>query len=53
MDYALYGNALYNIKKDNLVNKTNNRNMMVTVDFEKTVYNIELNEDVNQTHLDF
>ena len=34
LSYALYGNALYNIKKDNLVNKTNNKNMMVTVDFE-------------------
>ena len=35
LSYALYGNALYNIKKDNLVNKTNNKQMMVTVDFEK------------------
>ena len=34
LSYALYGNALYNIKKDNLVNKTNNKNMLVTVDFE-------------------
>ena len=25
LSYALYGNALYNIKKDNLVNKTNNK----------------------------
>jgi DNA repair exonuclease SbcCD ATPase subunit len=35
LSYALYGNALYNIKKDNLVNKTNNKHMLVTVDFEK------------------
>ena len=43
LSYALYGNALYNIKKDNLVNKTNNKQMMVTVDFEKdgTQYRIE------------
>ena len=34
LSYALYGNALYNIKKDNLVNKTNNKQMLVTVDFE-------------------
>ena len=33
--YALYCNALYNIRKDNLVNKTNNKQMMVTADFEK------------------
>ena len=35
LSYALYGNALYNIKKDNLVNKTNNKGLMVTVDFDK------------------
>ena len=34
LSYALFGNALYNIKKDNLVNKTNNKGMLVTVDFE-------------------
>jgi len=34
LSYALYGAALYNIKKDNLVNKTNNKNMLVTVDFD-------------------
>jgi DNA repair exonuclease SbcCD ATPase subunit len=43
LSYALYGNALYNIKKDNLVNKTNNKAMMVTCDFEKDglAYRIE------------
>lgn len=35
LSYALYGNALTNIRKDNLVNKTNERNMLVTVEFEK------------------
>jgi DNA repair exonuclease SbcCD ATPase subunit len=35
LSYAMYGNALTNIKKDNLVNKTNQKNMMVTIDFEK------------------
>ena len=34
LSYALYGQALTNIKKDNLVNKTNGKSMMVTVDFE-------------------
>ena len=34
LSYALYGQALTNIKKDNLVNKTNGKNMMVTCDFE-------------------
>jgi DNA repair exonuclease SbcCD ATPase subunit len=35
LSYAFYGNALTNIKKDNLINKTNQKNMMVTIDFEK------------------
>jgi DNA repair exonuclease SbcCD ATPase subunit len=35
LTYALYGNALTNIKKDNLINKINNKNMLVTLAFEK------------------
>jgi DNA repair exonuclease SbcCD ATPase subunit len=35
LSYALYGNALTNIKKDNLINKINNKNMLVTLAFEK------------------
>jgi DNA repair exonuclease SbcCD ATPase subunit len=35
LSYALYGNALTNIRKDNLINKTNAKNMMVCIDFEK------------------
>jgi DNA repair exonuclease SbcCD ATPase subunit len=34
LSYALYGNALTNIKRDNLINKTNSKGMLVTVDFE-------------------
>jgi DNA repair exonuclease SbcCD ATPase subunit len=43
LSYALYGNALTNIKKDNLINKTNTKGMMVTIDFEKDgqAYRIE------------
>ena len=43
LSYALYGQALTNIKKENLINKTNGKNMMVTVEFEKnnTKYRIE------------
>jgi len=33
LSYALYGTALSNIRKDNLVNKTNGKNMMVSLDF--------------------
>ena len=35
LSYGLFGNALTNIKKDNLINKTNSKNMLVTIDFEK------------------
>jgi DNA repair exonuclease SbcCD ATPase subunit len=35
LSYAIYGNALTNIKKDNLVNKINSKGMLVTVSFEK------------------
>ena len=35
LSFALYGNALTNIKKDNLINKINNKNMLVTLTFEK------------------
>jgi len=34
LSYALYGNALSNIRKDNLVNKTNAKGMLVSLDFE-------------------
>ena len=35
LSYALYGQALTNIRKDNLVNKTNNKGMLVTLTFDK------------------
>jgi DNA repair exonuclease SbcCD ATPase subunit len=35
LSYAIFGNALTNIKKDNLINKINNKNMLVTLAFEK------------------
>jgi DNA repair exonuclease SbcCD ATPase subunit len=34
LSYAIYGNALTNIKKDNLVNKINSKGMLCTVTFE-------------------
>lgn len=35
LSYGIYGQALTNIKKDNLVNKINSKGMLVTVTFEK------------------
>ncbi len=34
LSYALFGSALTNIKKDNLINKTNTKHMLVTIDFD-------------------
>ena len=35
LSYALYGQALTNIRKENLINKINGKNMLVTVEIEK------------------
>ena len=43
LSYALYGLALTNIRRNNLINKTNNKGMLVTLTFEKdgTSYKVE------------
>ena len=43
LSYSIFGQALTNIKKDNLINKINQKNMLVTINFEKngTTYRIE------------
>ena len=43
LSYAIYGQALTNIKRDNLINKINSKGMLVTVTFEKNgiEYHIE------------
>jgi DNA repair exonuclease SbcCD ATPase subunit len=53
LSYALYGQALTNIKKENLINKTNGKNMLVTVEFEKnnTKYRIERGRKPNVLQL--
>lgn len=35
ISYGLFGAPITNIKRDNLINKTNTKGMMVTIDFEK------------------
>ena len=35
LSYALYGQGLTNIKRNNLINKTNSKGMLVTLHFEK------------------
>ena len=34
ISYALYGSAVSSIKKDNLINNSNNKHMLVTIEFE-------------------
>jgi len=43
ISYALYGSAVSNIRKDNLINQTNAKNMLVSLDFDvnNTNYRIE------------
>jgi DNA repair exonuclease SbcCD ATPase subunit len=42
LSYAIFGNALTNIKKDNLVNKINHKGMLVCVEFEKDGINYRI-----------
>lgn len=49
LSYALYGQALTNIKKGNLINKTNGKGMLVTLNFERGTnqYRIERGRSPN------
>lgn len=49
LSYALYGNAISAIKKNNLINKTNSKGMLVTVEFSvgTTEYRIERGRSPN------
>ena len=51
ISYAIYGNALTNIKRDNLINKINGKGMLVTINFEKdgVDYKIERGRKPNIT----
>ena len=53
LSYALYGDSLTNIRRDNLINKTNGKGMIVTVDFEidGTEYRIERGRRPNTLRL--
>lgn len=53
LSYALYGVALTNIKKDNLINKINNKNMLVTLAFEKDGVNYRIERGRKPTLLQF
>ena len=42
LSYALFGQALTNIKRDNLINKTNSKGMLVSLDFEHNGQNYKI-----------
>ena len=42
LSYALFGVALNSIKKDNLINKTNGKNMLVSLSFSKNDINYRI-----------
>lgn len=65
LSYALYGQALTNIRKDNLINKTNSKSMMVSLDFDvngqnyriergrkPNILKFSINDEVQQTEDD-
>ena len=49
ISYGLFGISLGGIRKDNLINRTNGKGMLVTIDFEKNgvSYRIERGRTVN------
>lgn len=53
LSFALFGNALTNIKKDNLINKINNKNMLVTLAFEKNGVDYRIERGRKPTLLQF
>ena len=53
LSFALYGNALTNIKKDNLINKINNKNMLVTLSFDKDGVNYRIERGRKPTIMKF
>ena len=42
LSYSMFGQALTNIKRDNLINNINQKNMLVTVNFEKDNVNYRI-----------
>ena len=53
LSYALYGQALTNIKRNNLINKTNSKGMVVSLDFEKDGQSYRIERGRSPTFLKF
>lgn len=53
LSYGLFGTALTNIRKDNLVNKTNSKSMAVSIEFDKDGNNYRIERGRKPTFLRF
>ena len=53
LSYALYGKALTNIRANNLINKTNSKGMVVSLDFEKDGVQYKIERGRSPTFLKF
>lgn len=53
ISYALYGVPLSNVKKSNLINKTNKKHMLVTLTFEKNGIEHRIERGRSPTYLKF
>ena len=53
LSYALYGKALTNIRANNLINKTNSKGMVVSLDFEKDGNQYKIERGRSPTFLKF
>ena len=53
ISYGIFGAPLTNIKKDNLINKTNQKNMMVTVEFEKDGHSYRIERGRRPVHFKY
>ena len=53
LSYSLYGQALTNIKRNNLINKTNGKGMVVSLDFEKDGITYRIERGRSPTFLKF
>lgn len=53
LSYALYGQALTNIKKGNLINKTNGKTLVVSLHFEKNGVNYRIERGRSPTFTKF
>ena len=53
LSYGLFGTPMTNIKRDNLINKTNGKNMLVKVEIEKDGHTYTIERGRKPTHFKY